>query len=73
MKKEDARSAFTQMFNQWAATKSEEELAHPRFTEFCIWVQDNGYSHYFNFRSVAGSKYDVEAWFDKHFSQRWRD
>jgi hypothetical protein len=75
MRKGDAKAAFEQMFSEW---QSEEGIMVPlkdnvSFSKFCSWVEKKHYSLYFNFRSVAGSRNDVEKWFDQHFKQTWRN
>jgi hypothetical protein len=48
------------------------ELEHPNFSAFKAWLDVKGYSHYLDFRSVAGADYDAESWFDQEFKQAWR-
>lgn len=74
MKKDDAKQAFEQMFNRW-----ESELGiiitaehDPSFSEFCSWVDRNGFSRYFEFRSGTSARDDVERWFITRFKQGWR-
>jgi hypothetical protein len=75
MRKDDAKAAFEQMFGDW---QREEGIIissdnHVSFAKFCEWVDKKHYSHYFNFRSRAGSRDDVERWFDQYFKQTWRN
>jgi hypothetical protein len=74
MRKEEAKVAFEQMFDNW-----EKELGtcitaehDPSFSDFCSWAERNHFSHYFNFRSIMGARDDVENWFNNRFEQRWR-
>jgi hypothetical protein len=39
---------------------------------FKAWLHEKHYSHYLDFRSVAGADYDAEAWFDDELGQNWR-
>lgn len=54
------------------ATLPKEKQGHPSFSSFKDWLSANGYSHYLNFRSVAGADYDAEMWFDDELGQNWR-
>jgi hypothetical protein len=74
MKKSDAEQAIRQLCDEWAreAQLTEADLKHPSYSTFKSWLSAKGYSHYLNFRSVAGADYDAELWFDQEFNQTWR-
>jgi len=72
MTKDECKAALHNLFPMWARERSSDELDHPSFLDFKRWLGESGYSHYLNFRSVAGSYEDAEAWFDQYFKQAWR-
>jgi len=74
MRKEDAKKAFEEMFNRWEEERGEVITAETdvSFYEFCRWVDRNGFSRYFDFRSGTSARDDVERWFINRFKQGWR-
>jgi hypothetical protein len=74
MTKRQAEKDLPHLFDKWRdeAKLAAEDLEHPSYSDFKRWAQENGYSRYWDFRSVAGADYDIEAWFDEHFAQMWR-
>lgn len=72
IKKDEAKRAFHQMFGDWA---NETGLLPPYgnnfidFYNFKNWVNEKGYSHYFDFRTSGSSENCVERWFDANFKQ----
>jgi hypothetical protein len=50
----------------------EDKPEHPSWSAFKAWLHEKHYSHYLDFRSVAGTDYDAEAWFDDELGQNWR-
>jgi hypothetical protein len=75
MKKTEAKEALHQLFGQWADETGQSRApdAHPSFSSFTSWLDQKHYSHYLNFRSTAGPRYDAEMWFDRYFGQEWRN
>lgn len=73
--KTEAEQAFRQLFAVWARDDAQTATgANERdFSAFRDWVQENGYGHFFRFRSVRGATSDVEDWFDRWFGQTWRN
>lgn len=45
---------------------------HPSFSDFKVWLTENGHSQYLDFRSTVGADYDAEVWFDDELKQNWR-
>ena len=74
MKKDECEKAIRHLCGEWArdAALTHAELEHPSFSAFKAWLSEKGYSRYLDFRSVAGSDYDAELWFDQEFKQTWR-
>lgn len=75
MKKPEAEKAIRQLIRQWARKNGIQPGAAdmPSFDDFRSWVGSEGYSHYLNFRSTAGSLCDAEQWFDEELKQTWRN
>ncbi len=74
-KKAECEQAIRYLCTEWA---KERGIPHrpdfqPSFSEFTSWLNQKGYGHYLNFRSVAGPLYDAEMWFDQEFGQTWRN
>jgi len=69
MTKEECEQAIRYLCHEWAKLHGIPDLpvVSPSFPEFQSWLHQNGYSHYLNFRSVAGPQYDAEVWFDDEF------
>ena len=59
MQKAEAEAAIRTLIYQWARRLSESERRHPSYTAFRRWMNEQGYGHYANFRSVAGPEYDI--------------
>jgi hypothetical protein len=74
MRKDDAKTAFDELFGRWETSLGIRITAEsdPSFSEFCEWVDRNGFSHYFKFRSSTSARDDVERWFIRRFKQSWR-
>lgn len=72
MKKDECKEALHQLFGDWGAGLSDEQLEHPSYYAFKNWAHGKGYSRYFNFRSRMGADYDIDLWFDIYFKQMWR-
>lgn len=74
MKKAEAEQAIRHLCHEWEKAKGVRfgPSDHPSFYEFSSWLSQNHYSHYLNFRSRMGAKYDAEVWFDEEFNQMWR-
>lgn len=74
MRKNEAKAAFEQMFNDWEESLGIRITAEndPSFAEFSRWAHEKGYSSYFKFRSRMGAHEDAENWFIDRFKQRWR-
>jgi hypothetical protein len=73
-KKEDSKKAILQAIHMWAKERgiSPSPDYHASFLDFKAWLDENHFSHYLKFRSVAGPDYDAEMWFDEEMKQRWR-
>lgn len=73
MKKSEAEPIVRHLIHQWRDEVGEAVVtAHPSVSDFRRWAHGKGYSHYLEFRSEAGSSYDVELWFDQELKQTWR-
>ncbi len=74
MKKPECEQAIRYLCREWRRVRGIPIRPdfQPSFGEFKIWLRQNGYSHYQNFRSVAGPDYDAEMWCDQEFGQTWR-
>lgn len=75
MRKAECKQAILQLIHQWARLHGVQvgQADMPSYSQFRSWCNSNGYSHYFRFRSVAGSEYDAEIWFDRELGQSWRN
>jgi len=71
-KKAECEQAIRKLARDWLATLPEAEREHPSWIAFKSWLGDKHYSHYLDFRSVAGADYDAEMWFDDELGQNWR-
>lgn len=73
--KTECERAIRSLVHEWAKTQriSPGTAEIPSFSDFRSWVDAQGYSHYLHFRSVAGSSYDTEQWFDQELKQTWRN
>ncbi|MFB9261701.1 hypothetical protein ACFFWD_00700 [Bradyrhizobium erythrophlei] len=71
-KKSECEQAIRSLAREWLETLPETAREHPSWSAFKIWLGEKHYSHYLNFRSVAGADYDAEAWFDDALGQNWR-
>lgn len=73
--KPDCEKAIRYLSTEWAKTQPGRYQTdwHPSFMVFCRWLEENGYSHYLEFRSVAGAHEDAELWFDQELKQTWRN
>jgi hypothetical protein len=74
MKKAESEGALRQLVRTWLrhAGITGEAAGNASFYEFKRWLHAEGYAHYLNFRSVAGSDFDAESWFDQETGQTWR-
>lgn len=74
MIKNECETAIRQLCHEWAKGKGFLILPDfdPGFGNFKNWLVENHYSHYLNFKSVAGPDYDAEVWFDQELKQMWR-
>ena len=74
MKKGEAEKAIRYLCHEWEKSKGVRYGASddPDFSEFKSWLNENGYSHYLNFRSRMGPDHDAEMWFAQEFKQMWR-
>ena len=74
MQKAECEKAIRYLCGEWPqdAALTPAELEHPSFSAFKTWLSRKGYARYLNFRSVMGSDYDAELWFDQEFKQTWR-
>ena len=75
MQKDECEKAIRQLCHEWAKVRgiSSAPVDQPSFSDFKSWLNEKGYSHYLNFRSVTGPMYDAESWFDQEFKQTWRN
>jgi hypothetical protein len=75
MKEADAEKAIRHFCHEWGDAMGIPRPATnaPSFLEFKQWCSDKGFSYCFEFRSVMGSRYDAEQWFDEEFGQMWRN
>jgi hypothetical protein len=75
MKKSEAESAIRHLCHVWGDEVGMPRAAEsePSFFAFKSWVDQKGYGHYLNFRSVRGASADAELWFDEEFKQQWRN
>jgi 5-methylcytosine-specific restriction endonuclease McrBC regulatory subunit McrC len=71
-KKAECEQAIRALAREWFETLPQAAPEHPSWSEFKTWLGEKHYSHYLNFRSVAGADYDAEAWFDDTLGQNWR-
>ena len=73
MKKSECEPAIRQLCRQWRKLDSVKELpaVELSYSSFKRWADEQGYSQYFKFRSVAGADYDAEMWFDDEFNLNW--
>lgn len=46
---------------------------HPQFRDFKRWLEERGYAHYLDFRSVGDADNAAEHWFDQELKQAWRN
>lgn len=75
MKIDEAERAIRSLCRQWIADVYGGELpagTHPSWSDFKVWLELKGYSHYLEFRSRRGANADAELWFDDEFGQSWR-
>ena len=74
-KKSECETAIWHLCGEWARIRGIPKRPdfQPSFDDFNSWLSQNGYSHYLNFRSLAGPNFDAEMWFDQEFGQTWRD
>lgn len=73
MTKEECKMALHELFGKWASERSEDQLKHPGFYDFKLWLSEKGFSHYMGFRSSIGADEEVYQWFNSHFKQMWRE
>lgn len=75
MKKDEAERAIRHLCHIWGDEVgiSRAPESEPSFFAFTAWLEQKGYGHYLNFRSVRGARADAELWFDEEFRQTWRD
>jgi len=73
--KAECERAIRGLVRKWANLKGilPGSAEMPCYSEFRSWVNGQGYSHYLDFRSVAGPSYDAEQWFDEELKQTWRN
>ncbi len=71
MKKDEAETAIRHLAHKWAeATGVQPGAGKLRsFGAFRSWLDDKGYGHYLDFRSVRGASADAETWFDQELGQ----
>lgn len=71
MKKDEAESAIRHLCHVWARETGVQRQVGKllSFGAFRSWLDDRGYDHYLDFRSVRGARADAEAWFDQEMSQ----
>lgn len=73
MTKNEAERAFCQMFDQWGSDRYPGLLlaeVRPSWSEFLDWVDIHYRILYSDLRSKVGSRYDVQAWFERYFRER---
>lgn len=75
MNKSDAESSVRHLCHVWGDEVGISRAAEsePSFLTFKSWLDQKGYGHYLNFRSVRGASADAELWFDEEFKQQWRN
>jgi hypothetical protein len=75
MKRTEAEPAIRHLVHRWAGATGVEAGSdeQPSFSDFKRWVEEQGYSGYFSFRSTMGALEDVERWFDQELRQTWRN
>jgi hypothetical protein len=70
--KSECERAIRSLARDWFNELPEEKREHPSWSAFKTWLGQRNYSHYLDFRSVAGADYAAEAWFDDELAQNWR-
>lgn len=75
MKRAECEKAIRSLVHEWAKARGIPipPVEQPSFSDFKSWLNQNGYSHYLNFRSVMGPEEDAERWFDQELRQTWRN
>ncbi|RWE34990.1 hypothetical protein [Mesorhizobium sp.] len=75
MTKDESEKTIRHLCHVWAQECgiALDPTVQPSFAQFKLWLNKKGYSHYLDFRSVAGADYDAEMWFDHEFKQTWRN
>jgi hypothetical protein len=71
--KDDSEQAIRTLCDKWAEGRPADPMRHESFYDFRSWLEQNGYSHYLNFRSVRWAVADAELWFKEERKQAWRD
>lgn len=71
--KRECESAIRHLCGQWRKLDDVKETPNIElsYSSFKRWAEQQGYSHYFKFRSVTGADYDAEMWFDDEFNLNW--
>ncbi len=75
VKRSEAEPAIRHLVHQWASACGVEvgSARQPSFIAFRRWVDEQGHSRYFAFRSTMGALDDAERWFDQELRQTWRN
>lgn len=70
MKKSEAKQIIHVLFDQWRKEcgLTETNSSDLSFYDFYDWVEQK-YAQVLDFRTTTSVRYDVEMWFDLHFSQ----
>jgi len=45
---------------------------YPSFNGFTAWLEGKHMSHYLNFRSRVGARFEAEGWFESEIKKYWR-
>ncbi|MBT1517529.1 hypothetical protein KIP88_45450 [Bradyrhizobium sp. SRL28] len=70
--KSECEQAIRSLARDRLDTLPEGARENPSWSAFKTWLGEKHYSHYLNFRSVAGPDYDAKTWFDDALAQNWR-
>jgi len=71
-KKSECEQAIRSLAREWLNELLDAKRENPSWSAFKTWLGQKHYSHYLDFRPVAGADDDAEAWFDDEFGQNWR-
>lgn len=72
MRKSECEAPLKALAREWYYSLPEPRPDRPSFMAFVDWLRQTGQDRYLEFRSVTGSLYDAELWFDVALGQTWR-